>query len=71
MIFFRQTLCELFKKYDKDGSGTLTKDEVTRLIRECFKNNKNPDEIVDTFMQYSDTSGDGIISWDEFKAFFG
>ncbi|XP_060608362.1 uncharacterized protein LOC132760405 [Ruditapes philippinarum] len=66
-----ETLLQLFKKYDKDGSGTLTKNEVSQLIRECFKQNKKPDEIVETFMQYSDTSGDGVISWEEFKDFFG
>ncbi|XP_045169806.2 calmodulin-4-like [Mercenaria mercenaria] len=63
-------LCSLFKEYDANGDGTLSRDEVRKLIVECFKG-KDPDEILEEFLKYTDTSGDGLVSLEEFRAFFG
>lgn len=65
-----KTLMDLFKKYDKNGDGTLNKDEIRRLFADCFPPNQ-VDRVTAQFLQYSDTSGDGLVSFDEFKAFFG
>lgn len=65
-----QALMDLFKKYDKNGDGTLNKDELRRLISDCFQPNQ-VDTVVAEFLKYSDTSGDGLVSLEEFKSFFG
>lgn len=67
MVFYRTTLCKLFKEMDKNGDGTLSRDEVAALIRNSGTVKKgNIDEIIDSIIKQADTSGDGVISFDEF-----
>ncbi|KAL4222619.1 hypothetical protein ACF0H5_018660 [Mactra antiquata] len=65
-----QSLMELFRKYDKDGSNTLSQDELRKLIKDIFGANAG-DDVLAKFLKYSDTSGDGVVSFDEFRDFFG
>ena len=54
----------LFKELDKDGNGTLSRDE----IKELFKRSKcqYSKEQIDDVINDCDTSGDGVISLEEF-----
>ncbi|KAL4222622.1 Rhomboid-related protein 2 [Mactra antiquata] len=65
-----QSLMAMFKRYDRNGDGTLSRSELRKLVNDCF----SPDmveDVVARFLKYSDMSGDGQISFDEFKEFFG
>ncbi|MBN3308645.1 GUC1B protein, partial [Amia calva] len=66
-----------FKVYDGDGNGTLTKDEVTQVIRAIYKIKKGsneeeehpaltPDEVCDRIFHLVDENGDGQLSVKEF-----
>lgn len=65
-----ESLKQLFKDHDTSGDGTLSQDELRKLISKCYKP-EMVDDVVEQFMEYSDVSGDGKISYDEFVAFFG
>jgi Ca2+-binding EF-hand superfamily protein len=52
---------EIFKKYDKDKSGTLEGSELTKFCKECVT------ESVAGFAVFLfDDNGDGKVSFDEF-----
>ncbi|KAL4222621.1 hypothetical protein ACF0H5_018662 [Mactra antiquata] len=65
-----QDLLRLFKKYDRNGDGTLSRREIRKLIADCYEP-EMVDEVVRKFLAQTDVSGDGEVSYDEFKAFFG
>lgn len=63
---------KIFEKFDRDGSGTLSTDELKKVIRHpkviaAFKlpNSMTPEE-VEEFVQEVDVNGDGEIDYDEF-----
>ena len=63
---------KIFEKFDRDGSGTLSIDELKKVIRHpkviaAFKlpNSMTPEE-VEEFVQEIDVNGDGEIDYDEF-----
>ena len=62
-----------FKKFDEDGSGKLTADEVAKAIaftrREGEPGVSNED--VERFIRYRDANGDGEIDFQEFCEYFG
>jgi Ca2+-binding EF-hand superfamily protein len=60
----------LFKKYDKDNSNTLSRGEFIQLIKDSFKEDR-VNSVVGEFLNYSDKNGDGVITYNEFKEFFG
>ncbi|XP_045169843.1 calcium-binding protein SPEC 2A-like [Mercenaria mercenaria] len=60
---------KLFKQYDKDGSKTLSRGELIEMIRSCFPEDQ-ANYVVGKFLCYCD-NGDGIITFGEFKKFFG
>lgn len=80
---FRASLRQLFEKYDKDHSGSLTVDELREMMKEAFKDylarakdaeqKKNLTEMIDELaaeiLQDLDTQGDKAIQWDEFKKY--
>jgi len=70
------TLREIFKAFDKDGSGKIDMSELTEVMKAYYKaveepaDDKKCKETAALIMKEIDTGGDGTISVDEFiKAF--
>lgn len=57
-------LKNLFKKYDIDNNGLLSKFELEKLLKEDLGFS---DEKTDAFHLLIDKNGDGTVSFDEFK----
>jgi len=57
---------ELFKQYDKDGNGTIDREEFKKLMASLNAN--YDDSQIDSALQALDKSGDGKISFPEFLA---
>ena len=56
-----------FAKMDKDGSQSITPDEVEDLLFETYGFPPLEEEVA-MFMQAFDTNQDGKVTWDEFCA---
>lgn len=54
----------LFSKYDFDGSGALTMDELPSLLRDLGIG----EEAAETYSLLIDKDGSGEVTYDEFKA---
>jgi len=55
---------KMFKEIDKDGSGTITKVELKKLL---LKLHQNPtEEALNKLMSSVDTNHDGVLDFDEF-----
>lgn len=54
---------QLFKKYDKDGSGFIDKADVKKITHGVLSDSK-----IDSIMKYADKSRDGKLDFDEFKS---
>ena len=59
-LLSKQRLQSAFKKFDKDGDGSISKDEVQAVLAAC------EDLDVDVVMSRFDLDGDGVISFEEF-----
>jgi len=58
---------ELFKTYDKDGSGYLDLKELAAFLKDMYKGREpEPEEVTDAFRCF-DVNGDGKVSWTEFR----
>ena len=57
----------IFARYDRDRSGTLTVDELSKALSSC---GMEPEEIEELFGQ-SDENADGVVSFDEFAKLMG
>merc|ERR1712013_227108 len=55
-------LGKMFKKYDLDGSGMISLDELKQVCKEA---GKSEEDAVDMF-ENADVSGDGKVSYTEF-----
>ena len=65
----RHGVRELFKKYDKDGNGVITRDEFRRVVEDKYQARLRADQI-DQMMLNVDKDKDGTIDYEEFyKAF--
>ena len=64
-VFDEHDYYQTFQKFDKDGSGTISKQEVEELLFETYGFPPIQDE-VDLFMEEFDANHDGKISWEEF-----
>nr|WP_246844007.1 EF-hand domain-containing protein [Hydrocoleum sp. CS-953] len=61
-------LRRVFQYIDTDGSGYISLDELQTYIRtiDTYIN----DEQIEKMLKAADTSGDNLISFEEFKAVF-
>ena len=70
----RMSIRELYNKYDTDNSGSLEKDELTKLIidLELVKDLTKEDmtAIVHSYFEKADVNGDGKVSFAEFAVFY-
>jgi len=71
-----KTLREIFKAFDKDGSGKIDMGELTEVMKAYYKaveepaDDKKCKDTAELIMKEIDAGGDGTISADEFvKAF--
>ena len=58
-------LLEAFKKFDKDGDGEVTANEVRDVLAKLGQ--KLSDAELEAMMAEVDENGDGVISFAEFK----
>ncbi|BFZ02367.1 hypothetical protein BsWGS_05406 [Bradybaena similaris] len=58
-------LLKLFKKYDKDNSGTLSRSELEALLKEGNRNVTASQ--IDEVFKFFDEGGDQKITYEEFK----
>lgn len=61
-------LHEKFDEIDKDGSGTLDRAEVKALIDSLGRPVSK--RVISNIMRLSDSDGDGVISFDDFKKLY-
>jgi Ca2+-binding EF-hand superfamily protein len=57
-------LVQAFNFFDRDGSGTITKEELLAVLR--IDNPDITEEIVEYMIQEVDLNNDGTVSFDEF-----
>ena len=56
---------QLYKKYDKDDSGKLERDEVAQLVQDHGIELDQTE--LDTVVQMLDKDGDGLVGFEEFE----
>ncbi|KAH6637099.1 hypothetical protein F5144DRAFT_629048 [Chaetomium tenue] len=59
-----QELYNAFKVFDKDGSGTISSDELRNVLKSLGED--LTDEEVDEMIKLADRNGDGTIDYREF-----
>lgn len=62
-------LMKAFKKFDANGDGTISKEEVKSIL-EQFGQSMTEDQL-DAVVRGADSDGDGTIKFDEFKRAWG
>jgi len=62
-------IMEIFRKFDVDGNGTISKEELMSMMSEICSD-WTP-ENVETLVSQCDRNGDGVIDFSEFLAFLG
>ena len=55
---------EAFKEVDVDGSGTITPEELKKVMKE--QGEKYPEGVINVMVAMADTDGDGKINFEEF-----
>ena len=66
-VFSDEEFEATFHRVDKDGSGTITPDEVEELLAETY-GFPPLEEEVKMFMEEFDLNNDGRVTMDEFKS---
>jgi len=62
-----ETLREAFSILDADGSGTIGRDELRRMMLQFSRATEQIDDAeIDAMMDEADVDGDGVINFDEF-----
>jgi Ca2+-binding EF-hand superfamily protein len=55
---------ETFKEMDVDGNGTITSEELKKVMKE--QGEMLPEVLIDVMVAMADTDGDGKINFEEF-----
>ena len=63
----KERLFEAFCMLDKDNNGTITKDELMRVL----KSEKNQEEEIEKYIKEADKDKDGVINYKEFLQLMG
>ena len=58
------SLVETFKRFDQDGNGLISREELGCVLKELDENMDNL--AIDRLMAWADTSGDGQLFYEEF-----
>ena len=67
MSLTKQNIAQAFEVFDKDGSGSISADE----LRAVLSQNQHIDDAIWTQMvRQLDSNGDGVIDMAEFEALF-
>lgn len=69
-VFSDEEFNAAFMKMDKDGSGTITPDEVEDLLFETYGFPPLEDEVA-MFMSEFDLNNDGKVTFEEFNKTLG
>ena len=64
----RDEVFEVFKSFDRDGSGSIDRNELSRLLEALGQ--ELPEEELAVALEVIDINHSGRISWDEFKAWW-
>lgn len=64
----RDETFEIFKSFDRDGSGSIDRAELSRLL-EALGQMIDEDEL-NVALAVIDANNSGKISWDEFKSWW-
>ena len=64
-LLSQERMSQVFKMFDKDGSGTISRDEIKEFF--SMSADGNSDEFVMELVEEVDKNGDGEISFPEFK----
>ena len=56
----------MFKRYDKDGDGFVTHEELKAFAKKCGVS--IPDVEIEEMIKDADTNGDGKVTFEEYKA---
>jgi Ca2+-binding EF-hand superfamily protein len=64
----RDEVFEVFKSFDRDGSGSIDRNELSRLLEALGQD--LPEVELSVALEVIDINHSGRISWDEFKAWW-
>lgn len=64
----RDETFEIFKSFDRDGSGSIDRAELARLLEALDQ--QLSEEDLEIALSVIDANGSGRVSWDEFKAWW-
>lgn len=64
----RDETFEIFKTFDRDGSGSIDRAELSRLLEALGQ--ELPDEELAVALEVIDVNHSGRISWEEFSAWW-
>lgn len=59
---------EIFKSFDRDGSGSIDRTELSRLLEALDQ--PLEEEDLEIALSVIDSNGSGRVSWHEFKAWW-
>ena len=57
---------ERFKELDVDGNGTVTSEELKKVMKEELEGEGIPESVMDVMVAMADVNGDGKINFEEF-----
>ena len=65
----RSGIRKAFEKYDKDGSGSISREEFKKVVEDKYQSTMSASQI-EKLLEQADKDGSGSIEYDEFlKAF--